>query len=176
MSLIRWAILLASVVFYSVWFPDGPPPLHIRLDYDLVVIALIGFYRGPRVGAALGWIIGFLAQATDPWRLVWGGLFGSLLGWFVGIWSQRLFLENLWSRWIVLAIAFMTYKIFYLAIIMAGDWGGWLTSLGLQALPSTLIDATAGAALGNALDRLRVSRTETSAGATPAERPPRESR
>ncbi len=171
MSAIRWILLVASVILFRVWFPEGPPPLHIRLDYDLVIIALIGLYRGQNIGATVGWLIGFLAYAPDPGRLAWGSLFGSLLGWVTGFWSQRLFLEHLRSRWIILAAGFMAYKIIFLAIAFGGDWGEWLVSLGIHALPSALIDATVGVFLGRMWERSMASRHTADHPAHSAESP-----
>jgi hypothetical protein len=162
MIVLRWILLLASVILFRVWFPEGPPPLHIRLDYDLVVIALVGLFRGQGVGAAVGWLIGFLSYAPDPGRLAWASLFGSLLGWVIGYWSQRLFLEHLRSRWIILSAGFLAYKVLFSAIVFAGDWGGWLVSLFVHALPSALVDATAGVVLGRMWERSLTKRHEVS--------------
>jgi len=168
MTLLRWILLLTSVIVFRVWFPEGPPPLHVRFDYDLVVIALVGLSRGPGLGAAAGWLIGFLSCAPDPGRLAWGSLFGSLLGWVSGYWSQRLFLEHLRSRWIVLSAGFLAWKILFSAIVFAGDWGGWLVSLVVHALPSALIDATVGVFLGRMWERSRASRASRPLGTRPA--------
>jgi hypothetical protein len=167
-TVVRWILLLTSVIVYRVWFPEGPPPLHVRLDYDLVVIALVALYRGPGVGAAVGWLIGFLSFAPDPGRLAWGSLFGSLLGWVIGHWSQRLFLEHLRSRWIILASGFLAYKILFTAIILAGDWGAWVVSLAIHSIPSALIDATAGVFIGAMWERSRASRAPRAVVSRPA--------
>ena len=164
MTVVRWIILLVSIMVFRVWFPEGPPPLHVRFDYDLVMIALVGLARGPAWGTAAGWVIGFLSYAPNPSHLAWGTLFGALLGWVIGYWSQRLFLEHLRSRWIILSIGFFGYKLLFSAIVFAGDWGAWLISLLVHALPSALIDATGGVFLEQMWERARISRSRPIAG------------
>jgi hypothetical protein len=148
MTALRWILLLASVIAYRVWFTGGLPQPGITLDFDVVVIVLIGLYRGQRVGAGAGWVIGFLAYAIDPDHMAWGGLLGALLGWLIGHWRERLFLEHLLYRWIVFALGILGYKLLHYALIAGTGWLDFFHLLLMPLLPTVLIDATAGVILG----------------------------
>jgi len=157
MRVIRWLLLLTSVIIYHVWFPIGNPPPMVRLDYEIVAIALVGLARGPRVGAAAGWGIGFLVHAADPDHMVWGALLGSLLGWLIGVWRERLFLERLTSQWLVFTLGILGYKIFYMILVEGGSPADWLLGLPLRILPTTLINSTLGVLIGVLWERSRTA-------------------
>jgi hypothetical protein len=154
-SILRWIILLASVVFYRVWFPDGPPPLGLRLDYEMLAIALVALYRGVTIGAAAGWGIGFLAQAADPDMMGWGGLLGASLGWAVGLLKERLFLEYVLSRWLVFWGVLLLIKTVYVVFAVGMDPGMWLASFFPACLGSAGLSATVGVILSVLWDRAR---------------------
>ncbi|MBI3873252.1 MAG: hypothetical protein HY304_09275 [candidate division Zixibacteria bacterium] len=145
MTLLRWLLLVISVVVYRVWFPEPPLPPPMRLDYDLVVIAAVALYRGGGIGTIAGWGIGFLAAATDPDRMAWGGLLGACLGWTVGAGKERLFLEYAVSRWMVFWGVLVLYKFVDLVVMTRGDGGLLLASLFSGVLASSGLTATVGA-------------------------------
>jgi len=160
MSALRWLALLASVIVYRVWFPDTPPPPKMRLDYDLLVIALIGLNRGRTLGVIAGWAIGFLAAGGDPGRLAWGSLLGAGVGWSVGFWKERLFLEYAFSRWLILWSVLLVAKSLQLLFQTGGDLGLWFASFWSGVLASTGLSATAGAALSILWERARPRRMQ----------------
>ena len=153
MTILRWIILLSSVVFYRVWFPESPPPLGLRLDYEWLVIALIGLYRGVTVGSMAGWGIGFLAHASDPDMIGWGSLLGAVLGWAVGQLKERLFLEYVLSRWLVLWGVLLAIKLVYLLFAVGLDPGMWISSVFPAGLGSAGLSATVGVVLSIIWDR-----------------------
>lgn len=153
MTILRWVILLSSVVFYRVWFPESPPPLGLRLDYELLVIALVGLYRGVYVGTLAGWGIGFLAHASDPDMMGWGSLLGALLGWAVGLLKERLFLEYVLSRWLVLWGILLSIKLVYILFAVGLDLGMWMSSVFPAGLGSTGLSATVGVVISIVWDR-----------------------
>ncbi|MEW5701719.1 MAG: hypothetical protein AB1792_05780 [Candidatus Zixiibacteriota bacterium] len=158
MSVVSWIALAASIVAYRVWFPDTPAPPRMRLDYDLMVIALIGLNRGRLIGTFSGWAIGFLAAAGDPGRLVWGSLLGAGAGWIVGFWKERLFLEYTFSRWLILWSVLLVAKAFQLLFQTGWDLGLWLSSLWSGALASAGLTATAGVGIAVLWERARPRR------------------
>ncbi|MBD3297458.1 MAG: hypothetical protein GF341_02300 [candidate division Zixibacteria bacterium] len=168
MSAVRWVLLFLAVIVYRTWFPETPPFPEIRFDFDLAVIILLGLYRGERVGAAAGWGIGFIAYATDADHFMWSSLLGALVGWVVGRWRDRLFLEQLLSRWIVFAIVALSYRLLHWPLIMGIGGGPWMDTLLYKVLPTTLIDATVTVLLSYIWERIeRASDSETrTAGAT----------
>jgi len=166
MTILRWLLLLISIVIYRVWFPDYPPYHQIRFDYDVAVIIMVGLYRGQRVGVVMGWLIGFLAYATNAEQFVWTSLLGGVFGWLIGHWRDRLFLEQFISRWIVFAIGILVYKLLHWVIVMGGDGAPWYETLGLKILPTIAIDATLAVALCALWERLR--RPEADSGQSPA--------
>ena len=155
MTILRWIILLSSVVFYRVWFPESPPPLGLRLDYEMLVIALIGLYRGVNVGSMAGWGIGFLAHASDPDMIGWGSLLGAFLGWAVGLLKERLFLEYVLSRWLVLWGILLGVKLVYILFAVGLDPGMWLSSVFPAGLGSAGLSATVGVVISILWDRAR---------------------
>lgn len=155
MSILRWLVLIASVVLYRVWFPEGPPPMGLRLDYELLAIALVGLYRGVNIGTAAGWGLGFLAHATDPDMMGWGGLLGALLGWAVGLLKERLFLEYVLSRWLVLWGVLLTVKLVYILFAVGLDPEMWLRSIFPAGLGSAGLSATAGVVISVLWDQAR---------------------
>jgi len=154
-SILRWIILLASVVFYRVWFPESPPPLGLRLDYELLVIALIALYRGVNTGVVAGLGIGFLSHAPDPDMMGWGALLGTLLGWAVGLLKERLFLEYVLSRWLVLWGVLLVIKLVYILFAVGLDPGMWVSSIFPAGLGSAGLSATAGVIISILWDRAR---------------------
>lgn len=156
MILIRWLLLLASIVFYRVWFPDSPPPLGLRLDYELVVIALIGLYQGVTTATIAGWGIGLLGSAYAPELIGAASLLGAVLGWSVGVLKERLFLEYTLSRWLVLWGVLFIVKSIYLFFAVGLDPGMWLSSFFAGALASAGLSATVGVIVSLLWDRARV--------------------
>ena len=159
MSVLRWILLLITVVIYRVWFPESPPFHEIRFDFDLAVIIMLGLYRGERVGAAAGWAIGFIAYATDADHFMWSSLLGALVGWVMGHWRDRLFLEQMLSRWIVFAIVSAGYKLLHWPLIMGIGGAPWAETLFLRILPTVLIDATVTVLICRIWERIEKSRT-----------------
>ena len=153
MTILRWIILLSSVVFYRVWFPESPPPLGLRLDYELLVIALIGLYRGVGLGSMAGWGIGFLAHASDPDMIGWGSLLGAVLGWAIGLLKERLFLEYVLSRWLVLWGILLSIKLVYILFAVGLDLGMWMSSVFPAGLGSAGLSATVGVVISIVWDR-----------------------
>ncbi|HEX9751520.1 MAG TPA: hypothetical protein VGB22_09590 [candidate division Zixibacteria bacterium] len=146
-AILGWAAVLLSIAVYRVWFPGSPMPAALTLNYDLLVIALIGLHRGMRAGAIGGWVIGFVASATDPATLGFGTLFGALLGWVIGYWGERMFIENAISRWLLLWLALLVERLLFLALAASGDWSLWFSSIWTGALASAGLTATVGAAI-----------------------------
>ncbi|GAB4328879.1 MAG: hypothetical protein Kow0074_25070 [Candidatus Zixiibacteriota bacterium] len=142
MNMLRWILLVLAVIVYRTWFPESPPFHEIRFDFDLAVIIMLGLYRGERVGAAAGWAIGFIAYATDADHFMWSSLLGALVGWLMGHWRDRLFLEQMLSRWIVFAIVAFAYRLLHWPLVMGIGGGPWADTLFLKILPTVLIDAS----------------------------------
>ena len=109
---------------YDVWkalgCPGDMPQPGISMDYDIIVIVLVGLYRGQRIDAGAGWAIGFLTYSIDADHMAWGAILGALLGWLVGHWRERLFLEQLLHRWLVFTFGFIGYKLFHYILISGG--------------------------------------------------------
>lgn len=158
MTPFRWILLLISVIAFRVWFPGNLPQPGITLDYDVVVIALVGLYRGQRIAAGAGWAIGFLAYAVDADHMAWGGLLGALLGWLIGHWRERLFLEQLLHRWLVFAVGIFGYKVLHYFLIAGTGWADFPRALLVPLLPSMLIDATAAVVIGAIWERTNKAR------------------
>ena len=154
MTVLRWALVIIAVVAYRVWFPESPPFHEIRFDFDLAVIVMIGLYRGSRVGTAAGWAIGFVTHATDADHFMWSGLLGAVLGFLIGHWRDRLFLEQMLSRWIVFVIVVFGYRLFHWLLVMGLGGGPWVETLFLRIIPTVLIDATVTVLLCRVWERL----------------------
>jgi hypothetical protein len=129
----------------------------VRLDYEIIAIALVGLAKGPRVGAAAGWVIGFLVHGAEPGLMAWGSLLGALLGWIIGVWRERLFVERLTSQWLVFTLGILGYKILYMIIIERGAPGDWLLDIPLRILPTTLVNSTLGVLIGVLWERSRTA-------------------
>ena len=166
MTILRWMAVLISVVVYQIWFPESPPPGPMHLDYHLVVVALIGLYRGTTVGTLAGWAIGFLVAAPDPEMIGWSSLLGAGLGWVLGYWGQRLFMEIVLSRWLILWLVLLVYRLIYLSLIVGGDWNTWLRSLWTGAFASAGLTATVGAIVSIFWERHRMRGRQRNASQT----------
>jgi hypothetical protein len=153
MTSLRWILLFVSVIGFRVWFPGDLPQPGITMDYDIVVIVLVGLYRGQRIGAGAGWAIGFLSYAVEADHMAWGALLGALLGWLVGHWRERLFLEQLLHRWLVFALGIVGYKLFHYILIAGNGWADFPRAFLVPLLPSALIDATAAVVIGAIWER-----------------------
>jgi hypothetical protein len=92
-----------------------------------------------------------------------------LLGWLVGHWRERLFLEQLFYRWLVFALAIVGYALFHYLLIVRDSIFVLPTQFVTRMLPGALIDATAAVLLGMVWERVAKSRLSDSDGSSAGE-------
>lgn len=128
-KVIRWAGVILSVVAYQGLLAEYLAPGGAGLRWDLLVVLIAGLTGGVTRGILAGGIVGFMTDCLTPSFLGWGMMINATLGGTTGICRERLFLEHLYSRWIVLAAGIAVHDLIYLLPITGFNMGLYLHTL-----------------------------------------------
>jgi uncharacterized membrane protein len=119
--LIRWLLVLLSVVAYQGLLAEYLCPGGIGLRYDLLVVFLAGLIGGAARGAIAGGLVGFITDCLTPNYLGWGMMVNATVGLAAGMSRDRLFLERAAARWLVFAVGIAIHEIIYLLPVSGFD-------------------------------------------------------
>ena len=128
-KIIRWAGVILSVVAYQGLLAEHLSPGGAGLRWDLLVVLFAGLTGGMTRGIIAGGIVGFMTDCLSPSFLGWGMMVNATLGGLTGVCRERLFLEHLYSRWIVLAAGIAAHDIVYLLPVTGFDMGLYFQTL-----------------------------------------------
>jgi cell shape-determining protein MreD len=128
-KIIRWAGVMLSVVAYQGLLAEYLAPGGAGLRWDLLVVLIAGLTGGVTRGILAGGIVGFITDCLTPSYLGWGVMINATLGGMIGICRERLFLEHLYSRWIVLAAGIAIHDIIYLLPFTGFNMGLYIQTL-----------------------------------------------
>ena len=143
-SKILFAIfLLFILVVFQSFFSGVVSIKGIRLDLAIFILVYIGLTRGPAQGAVFGFVIGLLLDIFTPEKLGLGALIKSLVGFTVGNFKDRLFLESPYSKGVIVFLSVLLNDLFYLPL------AGGVTPFTFQtilyySLPSALYSSVVG--------------------------------
>lgn len=144
--------LLFILIVFQSFFSDVVSIKGIRLDLAIFVLVYVGLSRGPAQGAIFGFLIGLLLDILTPERLGLGALIKSLVGFTVGNFKDRLFLESPYSKGAIVFLGVLLNDLFYLPL------SGGVTPFTFQtilyySLPSALYTSVVGILIFVILER-----------------------
>ena len=171
-KIIRWAGVILSVVAYQGLLAEHLSPGGAGLRWDLLVVLFAGLTGGMTRGIIAGGIVGFMTDCLTPSFLGWGIIVKATLGGLTGVCRERLFLEHLYSRWIVFAAGIAAHYIIYLLPVTGFDMGLYLQTLwrdtGFSIVVTSLI-GTLALVIWQAIHKpARTTRPPTAEKASPA--------
>lgn len=155
----RWILVIISVVAYQGLLAEHLSPGGAGLRWDLLVILLAGLTGGVTRGALAGGIVGFMVDCLTPSFLGWGMMVNITLGAVVGMSRERLFLERVLARWMVLAVGILLHDVVYLLPVTGFDLGLYVGILWYDTMLSVIITSVLGTGALVAWETIRKTKT-----------------
>ena len=113
-SKILYAIfLLFILIIFQSFFSEVVTIKGIRLDLAVLILVYIGLTKSPAQGVIFGFLIGLLLDVFTPQSLGLGALIKSLIGFTVGNFKDNLFLENPYSKGVVVFLSVVLNDLLY---------------------------------------------------------------
>jgi rod shape-determining protein MreD len=98
-SRVLYAIFVIFIlVAFQSFFADAVSIKGMRLDLAILVLVYVGLTKGSTQGVVFGFLIGLLLDVFTPEKLGLGALIKSLVGFAVGSFKDKLFLESSYSK------------------------------------------------------------------------------
>ena len=141
---IDFLILLLIVIIYQSVISSGVKIAGIGLDLPLVVLVYVGLTRGPVFGAVFGFASGLLLDVYSPNLLGLEALLRTLLGFLVGNFRNKLFLDTLYSKSGMIFTALLCHDLLYYLLATGFQVGATVYSLLFESLPSALYTTVVG--------------------------------
>jgi rod shape-determining protein MreD len=135
--------LLFTLVVFQSFFSRVVSIKGMRLDLAIFILVYIGLSRGPAQGAVFGFLAGLLLDIFTPARLGLGALIKSLLGFTVGNFKDRLFLESPYSKGAIVFLSVLLNDLFY-HLLSGGVTPFTFQTILYYSLPSALYTSGAG--------------------------------
>jgi rod shape-determining protein MreD len=110
-------------------------------DFIILVVAVVGLYRGAIAGAVVGFIVGFLQDVGNPEMLGLNALIKTLLGFAVGRVASKASVDNAMFLLLLVAAAALAHDILYLTMFHWPRVGGSTLMVFRVALPSAIYTA-----------------------------------
>lgn len=131
MRLIPFLFYLVLIALHAVIFEDLTAILSAKINLAAFIILAVAVYKGELTSLWFGFCAGLVAGAVLPNAIGWYALFGAVLGLLGNRLKDRLNLESLAAR---LVIVFGGVLVFNLAIILVVQSEGfghlwWATGL-----------------------------------------------
>jgi len=145
-KVVRWLAVALSIVAYQGLLAEYLAPGGVGLRWALLVVLLAGLSGGATRGALIGGMVGFLTDCLTPSFLGWGMLVKITIGAAVGMARERLFLERVYSRWLVFAAGIALHDIVYLLPVTGFDILVYFRTLWLDTGLSILVTSMVGTA------------------------------
>lgn len=141
---VRWGLVVVSVAAYQGLLAEYLSPGGSGLRWDLLIVLLAGLTGGTARGALAGGIVGFVTDCLTPSSLGWGMMVKATLGAAMGMCRERLFLEQVFARWIILAAGVLAHDVVYLLPITDFDLRLYAQTLWLDTGISVIVTSIVG--------------------------------
>jgi cell shape-determining protein MreD len=145
MRAFRWLLVVLSIVAFQGLLAEYLAPGGVGLRWALLIVLLAGLTGGTTRGALTGGLVGFVTDCLTPAFLGWGMLVMVTVGAAVGMARERLFLERIYSRWLVFAAGIALHDIVYLLPVTGFDMKVYFQTLWLDTGISVLVTSIVGA-------------------------------
>lgn len=164
MKVLGYAALILLLVPLQVVFVDRISLFDVRPDLALVVVCLIGLFRGEMDALLAGIAIGF-AQDLFSGGGQWGNLcLKPILGLIAGLASRNLVnLTWLFAFGLILCLSVLSGTVMYLLKAFTGPGASFFFAAHGIILPQACYDALVGLALFKLMQHWRASRTPQTA-------------
>lgn len=137
-------IFLLMMIIYQSIISRGVEVAGITLDFALIILVYVGLTRGAVFGAIFGFASGLLLDVYTPGLLGLGALLRGILGFLIGNFRNKLFIETLYSKGGMIFIALLWHDLFYYLFATTFQIGATTYILLFNSLPSALYTAVVG--------------------------------
>lgn len=137
-KIVDFAVLLLMVIIYQSIICEGVKIAGINLDFPLVILVYIGLTRGAVFGAVFGFASGLLLDIYTPNLLGLDALVRTILGFLVGHFRNKLFLETLYSKGGAIFVVFLWHDLLYFLVATGFHVGAIVYILLFDSIPSAL--------------------------------------
>lgn len=135
MRIIPYILYLLLVAFHEVIFRDLTAIYGVTIYLPAFLILAVALYKSELTVVWFGFAVGLVTSAGAPAVVGWFGLLGAAIGAAAFHLRERLNLESLASKLLLMSLGILTYSIVE-TIIVRPD-GFWYI-LGTQVLPGTV--------------------------------------
>ena len=113
-ALIKYIFGALFVVFYQMIVAPRTSILNAQADMALILTVWVALDVGPREGVIFGFVVGLLTGFLIPMELGWVALLLSVIGYLTGNVKNRIVIESLPIRIIILLVAVLAYNMMHI--------------------------------------------------------------
>ena len=160
-KIVDFVIFLLMVVIYQSIIYGGVKVAGISLDFSLIILVYIGLTRGAVFGAVFGFASGLLLDVYTPALLGLDALLRTTLGFLVGHFRNKLFLETLYSKGGAILVTFLWHDLFYYLVATGFQVGATIYILLFESMPSALYTTVVGMIIFGLVQRKLIQSGQT---------------
>jgi len=116
----------------------------VQPDFLVLAVVFFALHRGPVRGALGGFVVGLLQDMANPTMLGINALVKSLLGYFVGRWATKAFLDSQLFLFGFFSFVAFAHDAIYLLFFQWPDVGAAIRLTFTVALPSAVYTGLVG--------------------------------
>ena len=143
-KVVDFLVFLLMMIIYQSIISGGVKIGGISLDFPLIILVYVGLTRGAVFGAVFGFASGLLLDVYAPGLLGLDALLRTILGFLIGNFRKKLFLETLYSKGGIIFVAFLWHDLFYYLLVTGFQVGATIYILLFNSLPSALYTTLVG--------------------------------
>ena len=144
MTVSRYIIGVIIVLFYEAIIAPRIRIAGIDADLAIIMTLWIAMNHGSRSGLYFGFVVGFLTGVFNPMDIGWSCLFLSAIGYTAGLTKNKLVIEPIPMKLLVLAISALVYNLILMAFTKFGLLMTSFSYVMYYVLFSTLYTAVVG--------------------------------
>jgi rod shape-determining protein MreD len=113
-ALIKYIFGMLFIVFYQIVVAPRASILGAHTDMALILTVWVALDFGPREGILFGFTAGLLTGLLIPMELGWAALLLSIIGYIIGNIKNKLVIEPMIIKMLILLFALLAYNILYI--------------------------------------------------------------
>jgi rod shape-determining protein MreD len=152
-KVVDFVVFLLMVIIYQSIIFRGVEISGISLDLSLIILVYVGLTRGPVFAALFGFASGLLLDVYTPGFLGLATLLRTSLGFLVGNFRKKLFLETLYSKGGMIFFVLLGHDLFYYLFATSFQIGATTYILLFDSLPSALYTTVVGMVIFGLIQR-----------------------
>ncbi len=157
-KILSGAGILFLLILFQSFLSEMVSIMGIRFDLAIIILVYLSLTQGPTYGVIFGFLIGLLLDVFTPQTLGWGALVKCLIGFAVGSFKDKLYLESLYSKGGVIFFALISNDLLYY-IFTQGVNGSTFRTWTNYTLPSAFYTALVGMLIFFGLSRVHLKRS-----------------